>query len=89
MTLPISLVGLSTAGGVIKGPGAPNVKVNGLPISLVGDEVAPHGPGLHQGPVMVEGSPHFRINGVPVVRTGNRASCGHEADGFPSVRITL
>jgi uncharacterized Zn-binding protein involved in type VI secretion len=32
---------------------------------------------------MVEGSGWFTINGVPVVRTGNKASCGHEANGNP------
>jgi uncharacterized Zn-binding protein involved in type VI secretion len=32
---------------------------------------------------MVEGSAWMTIDGIPVVRTGNKASCTHEANGNP------
>jgi uncharacterized Zn-binding protein involved in type VI secretion len=83
MAFPISLVGESQAGGVITGPGMPTWTVLGKPMSLLNDDVAGHGTGSHAGPKMVEGSGWFTINGVPVVRTGNKASCGHEANGNP------
>lgn len=87
--LPVSLVGQSQAGGVITGPGKPTWTIMGLPISLLNDDVAGHGTGAHAGPKMVEGSGWFSIGGIPVVRTGNKASCGHEANGNPWMNIAL
>jgi len=79
----ISLVSESIAGGVITGPGAIPWTIFGKPISLLGDGVAGHGTGAHAGPVMAEGSGWMTWNGIPVVRTGNRATCSHEANGNP------
>ena len=87
--LPVSLVGESQAGGVIVGPGKPTWRVMGKPISLLGDDVANHGPGVHQGPKIVTASGWFRIGGIPVTRTSSLASCGHEANGNPWMRIAL
>lgn len=87
--LPVSLVGESQAGGTIIGPGKPTWRVMGKPISLLGDVVSPHGPGQHMAPVMVEGSTWMRLGGVPVVRTGNRASCDHVANGNPWMNIAM
>lgn len=89
MAFPVSLVGVSKAGGVIKGPGQPRFVIYGAPVSLLGDAVEPHGPGLHLVPVMIEGSGMFKINGIPIVRTGNRASCDHTADGIPNFKVAI
>lgn len=83
----VSLVGESVAGGVIAGPGAPNWRVTGKAVSLLGDAVTPHGNGQHAGPVMVTASPWMKINGKPVVRAGSVASCGHVANGNPWMKI--
>lgn len=87
MAVPISLVGMSQAGGVITGPGCPAFRINGLPVSLLGDDVAGHGTGAHAGPKMVQGSAWMTLNGIPVVHTGDLASCSHQANGFPAFRI--
>lgn len=80
----ISLVGESSAGGVITGPGAAGAfTVGGKPVSLVGDDVAGHGTGAHAGPKMVEGSAKMTFKGKPVVIAGKRASCGDAANGNP------
>jgi uncharacterized Zn-binding protein involved in type VI secretion len=46
------IITVSTAGGPILGPGSPKVLVNGLPISVLGDAVTPHGSDAHSGPAM-------------------------------------
>ena len=51
-----SRVGRDSAGGVIVGTGVPTVLVNGFPISLAGDRVAPHGKDEHQSASMTGGS---------------------------------
>jgi len=84
----ISLVGQSQAGGVIQGPGAgPVMTVTGLPVSLVGDDVAGHGTGAHAGPKMVEGSVKMTFKGIPVVISGKRASCSDAANGNPKFTV--
>lgn len=79
----ISLVGQSQAGGLITGPGAPHWTAEGLPMSLLGDGVMSHAPGIHQGPAMVMATSWMSIEGIPVVIQGCAASCGHTADGNP------
>lgn len=82
----VSRVGLDTAGSVIVGPGAPTVFVNGLPGSVIGDDVAPHGPPIpHNSAKMVTASTSVFIGGKPVVRAGDLASCGHTATGSQNV----
>jgi len=79
----ISLVGVDSAGGTILGGGQTLVKVNGTPIAVVGDAVAPHGKSPHRSAKMVSGSAIMKINGIPVCRAGDSASCGHTATGQP------
>lgn len=81
MMSQISLVGESSAGGMIVGPGDPTFTVEGKPVSVVGDVVMPHGLSPHNAPVMVQGSSWLTWNGKPVVVSGCMASCGHSADG--------
>lgn len=82
----VSLVGESAAGGVITGPGAgAKLRVNGKPVSLLGDAVAGHGDAPHSGPVMVQASSKLRVGGVGVVLAGHVASCGHGANGNPKM----
>ena len=44
------MIGVSTAGGPILGPGSPKVLVNGEAISALGDAVTPHGSDAHSAP---------------------------------------
>lgn len=48
---PVSLIGVSTARGLIIGPGSPRILVGGIPVSTVGDTVAPHGEPPHTNAV--------------------------------------
>lgn len=77
------------SGGVITGPGAPTVRVNNLPASLVGDTVAPHGKPPHTNPVIVSGAATVRMDNRPPTITGRSvASCGHPVStGSPNVRV--
>lgn len=66
------------ATGIITGPGAPTVLVNGAPASVVGDTVAPHGPPPHSNPIIVVGAATVLAQSRPVTITGRSiASCGH------------
>lgn len=49
--VPISVIGVSTAGAPIIGPGSPRVLVGGVPVSTVGDAITPHGKSPHRNPV--------------------------------------
>lgn len=81
MMAKVSVVGVSTAGGVIQGPGAVGWDLPDGTISLVGDAISGHGRVPHDSPVMVDGSSWFTIDGISVVVEGSLASCGHSADG--------
>lgn len=83
----VALVGESQAGGLINGPGAAKFTVGGLPVSLLGDDVLNHGPGLHTGPKMVQASGKLTVGGVAVVLAGHAASCGHTANGNPKMVV--
>jgi uncharacterized Zn-binding protein involved in type VI secretion len=88
----VSRCGVDTAVGVITGPGVPSVKVNGAPISVVGDVVAAHAPWgrphpPHDAPTMTGGSPSVKAGGKPVIRAGDTATCGHPATGSGSVSV--
>lgn len=85
----VSLVGVSSAGGIISGPGASSWTINGKKISLKGDAVAGHGEGAHAGPVMANGSSWMTIDGIQVVVQGCVATCGHTADGDSWMDIPL
>lgn len=84
----IALVGKSTAGGVILGPGSSTVFADGSPISLNGDKVQPHSPSKtpHAGsPSVISSTSGVYVEGKPVVRIGDKATCGHSVSGGGSV----
>lgn len=65
--------------GQITGPGAISVLVDGVPISVVGDLVAPHGNPPHTNPTIVIGSPTVRAEGKPItVQINSTATCFHQ-----------
>lgn len=84
----VALVGVSTVSG---GPGYefPGI-ITGIEgfdqfcdkdvVAVVGAQIEPHGPGLHEAATMVEGSPDTRVNGLPLCRVGDLASCGCTVD---------
>ena len=83
-------VGASLVGpGVVLGPGFPTVIVEGSPVSVVGDLVAPHGEPPHSSPVLVNGSATVFAGGRPVtLQAVSKASCGHSMlTGAPTVQI--
>lgn len=86
---PKAAVGLDTVGGgAIIGPGATTVLVNGHPVAVVGDAVAPHAPftGLHNSATLASGSTTVFAEGKPVCRVGDLATCGHAIEtGSPDV----
>lgn len=84
----VSLVGISSAGGVITGGGQDFVKANGSDIAVIGDAVAPHGIGAHAAATMTQGSAFVKINGKAVCRAGDAASCGDTANGVSWLNIT-
>ncbi len=46
--IPVSVIGVSTAGAPIIGPGSPRVTVGGIPVSTLGDVITPHGDSPHR-----------------------------------------
>lgn len=81
--------GASLAGGVIIGPGAPSVLVEGTPVSTIGDLVVGHGPNPHIGATVVSGSATVFAEGRPVTVEGlSVATCAHGVTlGAPTVQI--
>lgn len=93
---PAARVGDTTAhGGVIVGPGMPNVLIAGQPAALVGDMHAcpmTTGPVPHVGgPILPPGSPTVLIGGRPAARLGDQCTCTGPPDsiimGAPTVMI--
>jgi uncharacterized Zn-binding protein involved in type VI secretion len=83
----ISRVGVDKAGGTIVGALAPTVLANGVPVTVLGAPVIPHGRGPHGGPVMVTASANVFANGIPVCKAGDVASCGHATSGSGNVNV--
>lgn len=85
----IARVGVDVAGGVQLGMQGANFRVNGKPVVLKGDAVAPHpiGPPHDAAPFMAVGSPTFRVNSIPVCRQGHPANCGHPTTGLGTFNI--
>jgi len=81
----VSRVGVDSAGGRIIGPLAPTVLVNGVPITVLGAPVLPHGKGPHAGPVMITASSTVFASGIPVCKEGDIATCGHATSGSGDV----
>lgn len=71
-------------GGVIVGPGWPNITLNGIPLSKTGDTITPHAccgaPGceIHCVSKVVPQrmTGRITINGLPMVVFGDIATCG-------------
>jgi len=63
--------------GTIISPCATTVRTEGLPVSLVGDAVTPHGEPPHTSSFVVSGSSTVFVEGRPVTLTGSPTSCGH------------
>lgn len=87
MSNSIALVGVSSAGGTITGPGSSTVFLDGKPISLNGDKVMPHSPSKtpHSGsPTVIASTSSVFIEGKQVVRTGDSATCGHSVSSGSS-----
>lgn len=81
----ISRVGVDTASGLITGPGATKVFVEGSKASLHGDAVASHGSGSHSSATMIATTTKVFVEGTPVVRQGDLATCSHAATGSTKV----
>lgn len=76
----VSVCGLDNAGGGVL---LPNMQTQftyrGLPVAVIGTQVAPHG--RHRDAVMIQGSAKMTILGIPVVYAGCLASCDDQATG--------
>ncbi len=71
-------VGVDTAGGgVILGPGASSVKVNGSTAAALGDLIASHGTGSHAAAVITGASTTVKGDSKRLARQGDSCSCGH------------
>lgn len=81
----VSRIGTDAAGGTIIGVLAPTVFANGANVAVKGCAVAPHGPGVHGGPVMQGSSATVFANGILICRQGDPANCGHPASGSGDV----
>lgn len=84
----------NSAGGVVTGPCAPSVLVNGRPVSVPGDNVTPHpccgrrGCGSHCSAKTKGGSGTVFAEGRPVILVGNTDTCGHgRIMGSPDVFV--
>lgn len=77
-------------GGVVTGPGVPNVLIGGQPAAVVGDlHTCPIPPPPHV-PVtpFAGGSPTVLIGGRPALRVGDACGCGATAPvGLPTVQL--
>jgi len=80
-------VSIDVAGGVIIGTLAPTVFVNNVPVSVLGDPVAGHGPGRHGGPVMGTCSDNVFACNIGVCRLGDIADCGHPTSASDNVFV--
>lgn len=78
--------GKDEAGGrAIKG--SSNVFANDKPVVRVKDNIAGHGSGSHQGPVMITGSKNVYANNKKVCKAKDQASCGHKINGSKNVFV--
>ncbi len=85
--LPVgSIFKSGVACAVVVGPGIPNILVEGSPISVVGDKVAPHGAPPHTSSVVISGVPNILAAGKPITVVSSTTSCGHPITfGSPTV----
>lgn len=75
------------AGGALI-PSQSTVYFNGKLVIVDGDDVTPHGIGLHGlPPAKMIGTSMVKIGGKSIVKTGDTATCGHSATGSSTVII--
>ena len=80
--LQVARVGVSTAGGVITGPGADTTTFLGSKVSLDGDLVAPHGSAPHALPtVIATNNTTVTIGGILIIVWTDPATCAHTVTG--------
>lgn len=73
---PAGLVGISEVnGGIVTGPGAPTVIINGSTCATIGDDVSAHGLPPHDAATIVTGSSTVLAMGKAVARVSDLASC--------------
>jgi len=90
MGLGAARVGIENAGGgLISGPGAVTVLIEGVPASVLGDAVLPHPPfGVqHSNALLLQGSSTVFIGGLAAIRTTDLATCNHGV--FPGSTTVL
>lgn len=64
--------------GTVLGSLAPTVFINGTPVAVIGDPVAPHKPRKPcKRAVMATGSPNVFAHNIPTCREGDMATCEH------------
>lgn len=69
-------VNLSTATGLVIGPGIPSFTFDGYVVAAVGDDIEPHGPYPHDSATLVVPSDKYSVGGVQAAMSGVPASCG-------------
>lgn len=79
MSFGVGKVGASLVGpGLVIGPGAPTVLVEGSVCSVLADKVLPHGEPPHTSAVIVSNvSSSVLAMGKPISRDGSIATCVH------------
>lgn len=77
------------ATGVIVGPGALTVRIEGMAASVLGDKIAPHGKSPHKLATVVQSSKTVIAEGRGMCPMGiSLASCGHpQSTGSATVFI--
>lgn len=84
----VAIVNLSTAGGLIYGPGSPTVYIGGLHVSLDQDSVTPHGINEHAGPTLIAtNNLTVYANGKLIIVKNDPATCGHLVESTSTVLI--
>lgn len=66
----------------VVGPGVPTVKVNGIPVSVLGDDTS-------DGGKMIEGSTNVTVNGKPICRLGDKNDKGRSIIANVSLNVTI
>jgi uncharacterized Zn-binding protein involved in type VI secretion len=91
MPAAVRITDQTTHGGIVTGPGVPNVLIGGMPASVAGDmHTCPLPPVSHQPTVspFPMGSMTVKIAGKPALRTIDICGCGAMAAlGEPTVQI--
>lgn len=88
----VALVDQSTAGGIILGPGATTVTIDGFNVSLHGDYVMSHGMYEHIAATVTKDESKMKnqtvtIGGIKIVVDSDLATCGDTVSSSSSVSI--